>query len=229
MIVKSMYLKHLKTDPNNARKHGAKNMEAIQESLRRFGQLKPVVVTKSDLVVRAGNGTVAAARALGWKEIAVVLVDLSEEEAKKYAVADNRTSDLSEWDSEELTSLLSHWDNADRAAVGWADADIEALLKESSQQAEATVMATAQVVAGQPLPDVRMQYAQPGEITVLATPQESLRLNSGYSPSMAPQINAAQVTPEQMQKAAQNNQMAQLASAGMQVCCPSCAHVFVVT
>lgn len=58
----------LASDPANVRKHNEKNLDAIKASLTRFGQQKPIVIDKSG-VVRAGNGTLAAAKALGWAEI----------------------------------------------------------------------------------------------------------------------------------------------------------------
>lgn len=58
----------LALDPANARKHSDKNLAAIKASLTRFGQQKPIVIDSSG-VVRAGNGTLAAAKALGWAEI----------------------------------------------------------------------------------------------------------------------------------------------------------------
>ena len=61
----------LSFDPANVRKHGERNLATIKASLLRFGQQKPIVVDANG-VVRAGNGTLAAAKALGWKEIAVV-------------------------------------------------------------------------------------------------------------------------------------------------------------
>ena len=51
-------------DPSNARVHPEKNLEAIKSSLRRFGQQRPIVIDQNN-IVRAGNGTLAAALALG--------------------------------------------------------------------------------------------------------------------------------------------------------------------
>jgi len=93
-------------DPANARKHGEKNLSAIKSSLQRFGQQKPIVVDANG-VVRAGNGTLAAAKALGWKEIAIVRSPLSGSEATAYAIADNRTSELAEWDDDVLSQTLA--------------------------------------------------------------------------------------------------------------------------
>src|SRR5450432_1700492 len=71
MTVETVAIDTLSPDPENARRHGAKNLDAIVKSLRRFGQQKPIVVD-SQGVVRAGNGQFAAAKILGWSHIGVV-------------------------------------------------------------------------------------------------------------------------------------------------------------
>jgi len=55
-------------DPANVRKHNERNLTAIAASLRRFGQQKPIIID-GDNIVRAGNGTLAAAKKLGWQTI----------------------------------------------------------------------------------------------------------------------------------------------------------------
>ena len=106
MKVESVPIATLSQDPANARKHDDKNLESIKASLRRFGQQKPIVVDSSN-VVRAGNGTLAAATALGWDSINVVQTDLQGSEATAYAIADNRTAELAEWDDSVLAASLS--------------------------------------------------------------------------------------------------------------------------
>jgi len=73
-------------DENNARKHSEVNIAAIAESLKQFGQRKPIVVTQDNRVI-AGNGTLEAARFLGWEEIAVVRApkDWSDDQLKAFA------------------------------------------------------------------------------------------------------------------------------------------------
>ena len=68
-------LDSLHPDPANTRAHDERNLEAIQGSLARFHQQKPIVVDH-DGVIRAGNGTYEAAKALGWETIDVVRTDL---------------------------------------------------------------------------------------------------------------------------------------------------------
>lgn len=117
----------LRLDPNNARKHGRRNLEAIEASLRQFGQRRPLIVMP-DMTVIAGNGTLEAIRSLGWGEVAVTVVpeDWTAEQARAYALADNRTAELADWDEvvllESLTDLTAAgWDIG---GIGWNDRDL---------------------------------------------------------------------------------------------------------
>lgn len=93
-------------DPANARTHDGRNLDAIKGSLALFGQRKPIVVRRHGNVVIAGNGTLTAARSLGWKRIAAVVVDDDAAMATAYGIADNRTAELAKWDEEILGTLL---------------------------------------------------------------------------------------------------------------------------
>ena len=133
MQVERVALDTVVPDPANVRLHSDTNLDAIKGSLARFGQQKPIVVDHAG-VIRAGNGTYAAAQALGWDSIQVVRTDLEGLEATAFAIADNRTSDLSEFDSPALARLLSELREEDAlAGVGFSDADLDALLADLSQ------------------------------------------------------------------------------------------------
>lgn len=106
MDINSVRITDLVSDPNNARKHDEKNLEAIKGSLTQFGQRKPIVVQGN--VVIAGNGTLEAARQLGWDEIEIVQVpeDWTKDQAKAFALADNRTAELASWDEMVLAAQV---------------------------------------------------------------------------------------------------------------------------
>jgi ParB-like chromosome segregation protein Spo0J len=116
-------------DPANARLHQPRNLAAIKASLARFGQQRPVVVD-ADGIVRAGNGTVAAARELGWDTIAIIRTPLKGSEATAYAIADNRTAELAEWDDTALAAQLRalQSEDFDLDAVGYTDDEVDALI-----------------------------------------------------------------------------------------------------
>lgn len=106
MKLETLRLTDLVSDPNNARKHDDKNLEAIKGSLTQFGQRKPIVIQGSTVI--AGNGTLEAAKQLGWEDIQVVRVpeDWTADQAKAFALADNRTAELATWDDAVLQEQL---------------------------------------------------------------------------------------------------------------------------
>jgi ParB-like chromosome segregation protein Spo0J len=95
----------LMPDPHNVRIHDEANLKAIQGSLKAFGQQKPIVIDQSYRVL-AGNGTLEAAKRLGWKEIECVVSTLEDEAATAFALADNRTAELADWDMSHLGHQL---------------------------------------------------------------------------------------------------------------------------
>ena len=115
-------------DPANARTHRDANLTAIKASLRVYGQRKPVVVNRRNGVVEAGNGTLQAARALKWTHLAVVFVDDDPSTAAGYAISDNRTAELADWDDAALGLLLRE--------IETGDADLQAMLSQLAEDEE---------------------------------------------------------------------------------------------
>lgn len=114
-------------DSKNARVHSKKNVQAIADSLKHHGQRKPLIVQRrgNELVVRAGNGTLRAARSLGWTEVAALIVDEDDQEAIQFAIRDNRTAELAEWDKDSLTDLLaSVADTSELESMGWTPEEL---------------------------------------------------------------------------------------------------------
>jgi DNA modification methylase len=113
--IETVAISSLTPDPMNARKHDARNLQAIENSLLKFGQRKPICVTPDSIVV-AGNGTLEAAKNLGWTEIVIARTPIgwSWEQIRAFALADNRTAELAEWDDKVLADQLLELD-----ANGW--------------------------------------------------------------------------------------------------------------
>ena len=116
----------LTLDPRNARKHNDRNIQSIATSLKEFGQRRPLIVT-SDNVVVAGNGTLQAAKTLGWTQVAVTRFPSDDPvKVRAYAIADNRTAELAEWDEAVLLETLSDLDVAGMLEyTGFTEADIK--------------------------------------------------------------------------------------------------------
>jgi ParB-like chromosome segregation protein Spo0J len=113
----------LKPWAGNARRG---DVGALALSLSELGQYKPVIVQKSSMRIIAGNHTVAAAESLGWSEVACVVLDVDDEKAMRINLIDNRSSDLADYDPNELSILLSGM--GDLSMIGWSSADVDELL-----------------------------------------------------------------------------------------------------
>ncbi|HET7239409.1 MAG TPA: site-specific DNA-methyltransferase [Terrimicrobiaceae bacterium] len=129
--IKKVALADLKLDERNARKHSARNLDAIKKSLTKFGQQKPIVILPNGKVI-AGNGTVEAARALGWTEIDAAVTNLNARDAKAYALADNRSAELAEWDVPQLSEILEELrqEDFDLSDLEWNEAELRTIFGE---------------------------------------------------------------------------------------------------
>lgn len=114
--------------PGNPRRG---DVDAVASSLSRFGQRKPIVVRKDDGTIIAGNHTWQAAKKLGWSEIAVAYVGDDDVTAQAYALADNRTAELGDYDDELLKQLIESVGQIDPDLLhdtGWSDDAVKELL-----------------------------------------------------------------------------------------------------
>jgi DNA modification methylase len=158
--VETVSIAALVADPANARKHSPKNLEAIKGSLAKFGQQKPIVVGKNGVVI-AGNGTMEAARSLGWSEIQIVRTDLEGPEAIAFAVADNRTGELAEWDAGVLSETLKSLQEMDfdLGAIGFDEKDLLGMI--------ATPEPTEGLTDADEVPENVETRCKPGDLWIL--------------------------------------------------------------
>ena len=110
----------LHSDHKNARKRTDQSAKLIEESLKRYGAARSIVIDEDNRIL-AGNGTIKGAKAAGIKNVRIIETDgteviavkrtgLTEDEKVGLALADNRTSDLSDWDQEMLRRLSEEHD-----------------------------------------------------------------------------------------------------------------------
>jgi DNA modification methylase len=113
-------IKDLKSDHKNARKRTDRSASLIAESLKRYGAARSIVIDEDGRIL-AGNGTVEGAKKAGITNVRIIEAEgdeliavrragLSEDEKVGLALADNRSSDLSEWDHEMLRQLSEEHD-----------------------------------------------------------------------------------------------------------------------
>ncbi len=142
-------IEELHLDPANART--GHDVERIAASLRQYGQRKPIVVNRREgNKVEAGSGTLQAARLNGWTHVAAVFVEDDPMTAVGYAIADNRTAELSRWDLEALQTLLDSL--PPEYETGFAEGELEALLQSAGLDGDCEPTGANEAEEGAPTP-----------------------------------------------------------------------------
>ena len=114
-------LEQLKPYENNPR-HNENAIDAVANSIKEFGFKVPLVIDKDGVIV-AGHTRYEAAKKLGITTLpCIVADDLTPEQVKAFRLADNKTSELAEWDMDKLDIELGEIPDIDMSAFGF---DIE--------------------------------------------------------------------------------------------------------
>ena len=139
MKIEVLKIVDLKPYENNPRKN-LDAIDAVANSLRRFGWQQPIVIDKDNVIV-AGHTRYEAAKRLGLGKVPCKRAeDLTEEQIKAYRLADNKTSELAGWDFDKLEKELDELadfnmeDFGFTADEGFNDGDLEALFMDAPEK-----------------------------------------------------------------------------------------------
>lgn len=107
MKIEQRTIARLKPYEYNARLHSPEQIEKLKASLQEFGWMVPILINKQGVVI-AGHGRLEAAKALGYKTVPVIRHDtLTKEQEQAYRLADNRITEMGEWDMAKLEAELA--------------------------------------------------------------------------------------------------------------------------
>jgi DNA modification methylase len=141
-------LADLAPHPRNYNRHPAAQVRKLAQSLRKFGQVRSVVVWRSTIL--AGHGVVEAAKSLKWQHIRADVLpdDYPEHLALAYVAADNELARQGDPDMAQLATILEEVKDVDAElleAVGYSDAEFAALLEEVGGEQRGIVDAEPQI------------------------------------------------------------------------------------
>ena len=92
----------------NARKHTSADVDKIKQSIRQFGFDDPIGIWGKKNIIVEGHGRLAAAKELGYEKVPCIRLDhLTDEQRRAYALAHNKTAELSTWDFGKLEMELA--------------------------------------------------------------------------------------------------------------------------
>lgn len=112
----------------NPRRNDGEPVERVADSIARFGFGAPIVARRETREVIAGHTRLKAALQLGLDRVPVRFLDLSDDDARTLALADNRLGELADWDDQNLADLLQDMDATEQQLAGFGPEDMRELL-----------------------------------------------------------------------------------------------------
>ena len=113
----------LKLNSKNPRKNDDA-VDTVAKSIQEFGFKNPLIIDSND-VVWCGNTRLKASRKLGLEEVpCIVADDLTEEQIRKLALIDNKSSEIAEWDLDLLQDELLDLDLSE-FGLDWQIEDVQ--------------------------------------------------------------------------------------------------------
>jgi hypothetical protein len=169
-------------DPENVRLHDERNLRAVRNSLKTFGQHHPLVVQREGMVVRIGNARLQSAIDLGWTHIAALVVDEGRVEAMARAIADNKTGELAVWDFQGLSGQLQELTDMDFDVqlIGF-DTFEAGLLIEADEEDEHEEVYSAERPESEPPPEPEVER----KYSLVFTAKQWRLLHEGFAESEA--------------------------------------------
>ena len=130
VVIETWPLSRLRPYAGNARAHDADQVARIAASMVEFGWTVPCLVAADGELI-AGHGRILAAAEIGLNEVPVIVLGhLTEAQRQAYRLADNRLTELGEWDDALLSAELN-WlqnENFDLSLTGFSDSELDRLL-----------------------------------------------------------------------------------------------------
>ena len=122
--IEYLTLDKLKPYEKNARKHQEADLSTIKASIKEFGMSDPIGVWGKDNIIVEGHGRYLACKELGIEQVPVIHLDhLTDEQRRAYALAHNKTAEMSEWDYDLLGEELDGIFDIDMSDFGF-DAEV---------------------------------------------------------------------------------------------------------
>ena len=151
MEIVTLNLADLTPYEQNARHHEQEDLEAIKASILEFGFNDPVGIWGDKNIIVEGHGRVLAAEQLGMIAVPCIRLDhLTDEQRRAYALAHNKTAELSRWDFSILDKELEQIQAIDMEAFGFD-------LSQPEEEGE--------IVEDMP-PDPTYQRCEPGDVAI---------------------------------------------------------------
>lgn len=127
MQIEEVRIDEISNHPTNPKIHPDNQIRLLQKSIKKFGYTNPVILS-ADGTILAGHARVKAAIAMGQDTIPAIRTKLTGKEADAYLVADNRLTEIAQYNRGVLSELLSDLPDDLAELTGFDSVQVEALL-----------------------------------------------------------------------------------------------------
>jgi len=109
-------------------------VDAVAKSIETFGFNAPILCDENMTII-AGHTRWKAADKLGMRTVPVIILPMSDEQRRAYAIADNKLSELAEWDTRGLQAILGKLcvEKVELPSLGFCRAELDAILTQETQ------------------------------------------------------------------------------------------------
>ena len=137
-------------------------IEAVKRSIEEFGFRAPIIVDENNVIV-AGHTRLQAAKSLGYKTVPTITAEgLTEQQIKAYRIADNRTQEFAEWDTELLSAELDELTDVDLNWLELGELGIEADFAPGGEDEQGRLSEKAPISVTCPNCGHEFEYVKPG-------------------------------------------------------------------
>ena len=100
----------------------------VASSIEEFGFGAPIVVQAGTNMIIAGHTRLKAAIRLGWKKVPCRILEITDRNAERLAIADNKTNEIADWNEEHLQEIMAAFEPEELEGLGFSDEELNDLL-----------------------------------------------------------------------------------------------------
>ena len=131
MKIEKVKIEEIKLYENNAKLHPEWQVEQIKNSIIEFGFNDPIAIDENNVIIE-GHGRYLALKELNYTEVEIIRLDhLTEEQKVAYAIAHNKLTMNTDFDTEKLRIELSKLEesNFDLSVLGFENIELEEIME----------------------------------------------------------------------------------------------------
>ncbi|SHL39792.1 DNA modification methylase [Desulfatibacillum alkenivorans DSM 16219] len=107
-------------------------VESVARSIKSFGFNVPILCDEQ-MVVIAGHTRLKAAKVLGLSKAPVIILKMNEQQRRAFSIADNRTAEIADWNTDKLRDILDELrgEDVDLQDLGFSESDLRNIFQDT--------------------------------------------------------------------------------------------------